>query len=731
MILRSRSYVGGLTQLKVKTAASPGLLDREPLREGRSLSVVVLYVHVPLARLGARDVEGTGCPGGSTADVRITYMLGDSNTKQQSVEVAAHSRSTVRVKDVLGEADDNSHDFSAKVEAVNGTAGTPLMSYYPRGTASLGLIDAAAGLVVDNPGNGLYYQPSSFPLKIPVFARADWANADPTRRVPTLSFSGSGAPPTITNRSLLPATVHAADIRELGNVSATGHAVDAERSSGDKVTVSYSLPVTSRVQASIWEGASRVRTFASKHLRAGRYSFEWDGKDKGGHPLEDGVYTARIDAHPDDGSEIRPASTQVWVNSDVPGLANDWYLAEGYTGRSPAAGNFEEYVLVQNPGSKPARVTATFMLAGGRTVVRNYQAEPRSRLTICVNSVLPDAEVSAHLHADQLIAVERSMYWNGRRDGHDSIGVSSPGTRWYLAEGCTRSGFDEYVLVQNPGNQAAKVTATFITAGGQPVERDYQAQPHSRFTIHANDIVPGQDVSTIVESDKPVVVERSQYVGMTTGTCSIAARSLSRSWYLAEGYTDRGFEEYVLLENPQDSANQVTMFFLEPSGACTIKNYSIPAKTRFTVAVGDFLPGRELSVKVSAQYPLAVERAMYWNNRSDGHATIGTPSPDSDWYLPEGYTGNDFETWVLVQNPGDEPRLVTMTFMEPSGKNTSREYQLAPRSRFTVAAGAIISAGEFSTHVASDGPVVVEGSVYFNNRHGGSCSIGIRGSNAY
>jgi len=668
-------------------------------------------------------------PGPDPLDAKITYMLGDGSTREQVVRIGPHSRSTVKVRDTLGGADDSAHDFSAKVEAVNGTAATPLMSYYPRGTASLGLIDSVAGLVMDGPENSLYYQPATSPVKIPVFSRADWANADPSKRVPTLYFASASASPTITNRSLLPATVGPADVRELGDVRATGHAIDTADPAAQSATVYYNLPVASSVRRTIWGGSKCVRSLADVHQAAGKHEFQWDGKDDAGNAVDDGEYAARIDAQGDGGAaEIRPASATVYGDSSVPGLAKDWYLAEGYTGSGPR-GDFEEYILVQNPGGAGARISATFMLAGGRTVHKTFEAASHSRLTISVDSIFTADEVSVRLQANVPVAVERSMFFSGRRAGHDSIGVTAPGTRWYLAEGCTTQGFDEYVLVQNPGDRDAAVTATFMTGGGSARTRGYAVPAHSRFTIHVNDVLPGQVVSTAIESDRPVVVERSQYLNnMAAGTCSIAARSLSRTWFLAEGYTGGGFQEYVLLENPGTAANQVMLFFMEPSGANTIRTYEIPARSRFSVAVGDVLPGREVSVKVQAQYPLAAERAMYWNNRSDGHVSIGAPSPDTDWYLPDGYTGGGFETWLLVQNPGDEARSVTMTFMEPSGRQTSRQYRLGPRSRFTVPADTILPASEFSTHVAADGPVIVEKAMYFNGRSGGTCSIGIRGN---
>jgi hypothetical protein len=98
----------------------------------------------------------------------------------------------------------------------------------------------------------------------------------------------------------------------------------------------------------------------------------------------------------------------------------------------------------------------------------------------------------------------------------------------------------------------------------------------------------------------------------------------------------------------------------------------------------------------------------------------------SVWYLAEGYTGGGFETYVLVQNPGDETRNVTMTFMEPGGRNTVRTYRIAPRSRYTVDVNEVLPDAEVSTRVTADGPVIVERAMYFNGRSGGTDSIGVR-----
>jgi len=84
-------------------------------------------------------------------------------------------------------------------------------------------------------------------------------------------------------------------------------------------------------------------------------------------------------------------------------------------------------------------------------------------------------------------------------------------TTWYLAEGCTLGGFETWVLVQNPNDQPAEVTLTFVTDAG-PVPGPVQTLgPNSRFTWNAGDFVDSYNVSTQVDSNQPVVAERAMY----------------------------------------------------------------------------------------------------------------------------------------------------------------------------------------------------------------------------
>ena len=188
--------------------------------------------------------------------------------------------------------------------------------------------------------------------------------------------------------------------------------------------------------------------------------------------------------------------------------SDKWYLAEGCTN-----GGFETWVLVQNPNNVPATVSLTYMTSEGERRGPTETLPANSRKTFNVADTVPGCwDVSTLVTADSDVVAERSMYGNDRIWGHDSIGVSVPSTTWYLAEGCTNTGFETWILVQNPNAIPTDVTLTYMTPDG-PIDGPTETLPaNSRRTYNVAETVPGAwEVSTEVTSTQPVIAERSMY----------------------------------------------------------------------------------------------------------------------------------------------------------------------------------------------------------------------------
>jgi hypothetical protein len=93
-------------------------------------------------------------------------------------------------------------------------------------------------------------------------------------------------------------------------------------------------------------------------------------------------------------------------------IGTEWALAEGEVGGPGAA---ESFILLANPGSKPADVTLTFYREGARaplTLTRYVAANSRITVPASKAGFASGERFGAMITSTQPIAVERSVYWN-------------------------------------------------------------------------------------------------------------------------------------------------------------------------------------------------------------------------------------------------------------------------------------------------------------------------------
>jgi subtilisin family serine protease len=418
-----------------------------------------------------------------------------------------------------------------------------------------------------------------------------------------------------------------------------------------------------------------------------------------------------------------------------PGGQTVWYLAEGYTGPG-----FETYILIENPNTQGATLHAEYVDSHGAYKDEYYSLAGYSRLTLNLNAIYPNSEVSSCINSTNGIGVvvERSMYFrsNGRDDGHCTHGSPELSNTWYFAEGYTGGTFDEYILVLNPWFSSNNVQLTLFDLYGNQRIYNYALASASRLTIHVNDLAPGMDVAAKVTSDNGVVAERAMYFdysGRKGGSCAMGTTSASGTWFFAEGYTGSGFDEWLLLFNPSDLDRTATVTYRFNDGSSKQANYIVNAVSRYSVHVNKEAPDAEVAIKVeSGGDGLIAERAMYFNYKGiwdGGHASEGCRAPSEQWNLAEGYTGSGFESWLLVQNTSPyEAADIKMAIIGNGGIISVHSYSLPPGSRNTFYLNDLAPPGDVSVSLYSTNnvPLVAERAMYFNygGITGGSCSMG-------
>jgi hypothetical protein len=280
-------------------------------------------------------------------------------------------------------------------------------------------------------------------------------------------------------------------------------------------------------------------------------------------------------------------------------------------------------------------VAITYVLGDGGTLPGGIDIGPRSRATVNVNTAIgPDRDVSMVVEGDTAIVCERPMYFDyrGMTGGHCEVGCTSLANRWYFAEGTTRSGFDTYICLQNPYANDAVASLTFILEDGSTVVQPMLVPATSRQTLRVNDAIgPDRDVSTVVDSDSPLLAERPMYFDYRSawpgGHVVAGARTPKNAWFFAEGTTRSGFEEWICLQNPGDVNATATLSMMLDDGTVRNADVAVPAHTRVTVAMPNLIePERDVSVVVRSDRAIVAEKPMYFlyhNAWPGGHVVVG------------------------------------------------------------------------------------------------------------
>ena len=341
-----------------------------------------------------------------------------------------------------------------------------------------------------------------------------------------------------------------------------------------------------------------------------------------------------------DGKTIAVDRTMTWTGPGAPSPdghcsigvtapATTWYLPEG-----SSAWGFDCWLLVQNPNEGEATAQVTYMIEGADPVIVEKKIPENSRKTYNMANDIGNKDASIKVEADIPVIPERAMYKNNNREGHDSIGTTTPATSYYLAEGTTAWGFTTYVLIQNPSANQATVEVTYLTSSGEVPhpENPITMNGNSRKTIRVNDYLPGSDFSTRVTGSQAIIAERAMYWGEDTAlgeAChdSIGMSAPHTTFYLPDGQTSEGRETYTLVANPNDTDVTVEITYLTPDGTGNVTfSETVAANTRMTYSMADKGIGGRASVMVTSRTAgkkIMVERAMYWNTRGAGTDTIG------------------------------------------------------------------------------------------------------------
>ncbi len=254
---------------------------------------------------------------------------------------------------------------------------------------------------------------------------------------------------------------------------------------------------------------------------------------------------------------------------------------------------------------------------------------------------------------------------------------------FYLAEGCTRDGFETWLSVFNchtgypgwgwapkPPNPYWKLKVSYITNEGVVATKTYDLPTQSRTTINVNaEIGAGYDVAFKLEaitncpSDYGGIwVERPMYfnyvgtgghIPWQGGHVNWATYSnyLTTQQYFAEGTTrqdsERQFDEWLCVLNPNDQPAHLTFNYMIQGEGLTVKTGVVKPNHRATWYVPDHVGlDKDVSLELVSDVKVLAERPMYFNYRS-----VNPQRPGRSWYGGHVSTGLPVEILDPPQDP--------------------------------------------------------------------------------
>jgi hypothetical protein len=415
-------------------------------------------------------------------------------------------------------------------------------------------------------------------------------------------------------------------------------------------------------------------------------------------------------------------------------------------------------------------VNIQYLLTNGSyTVTRTVNA--KTRYTTSVNSDLGTPASSSTSKSHSIIVkvnnptrcfgvvAERPIYFSnffGESSGDDALGQTSLSKAFYFADMPTTTGAASFITILNPpGGSTATVTATYY-AGGQTLGTSTINVPSgTRQTITAPRF--SQRPIAVVTSTQPVAVERPTYfsnfpagnVGNGFGAASVQGAKIPQNeWMFAEGYVAAGWQEYLVIGNPDPTNPATVNIKLEFTGLPS-QSYqvNVGSKSQVIWNVNAHASGNVSADVTSNGAGIVVERELFFhttgsfsvNGVTDVTGEVG-PVASRSFSFAEGYTHTGFGEWLTLQNPTGSSENITVNMVNGYGNTYTYTVSMPPGSRATSDINTIVrqhlyQSGEsnsgynVSMTVQSSGYFVAERPMYWNvpGTQGGSDVIGYTG----
>ena len=330
----------------------------------------------------------------------------------------------------------------------------------------------------------------------------------------------------------------------------------------------------------------------------------------------------------------------------------------------PSGGGITSYLTILNPpGGQTANVTATYYANGTQVGQQTVSVPAGQRGTIAPGATSLPQHSAAVVTSSQPVVIERPTYFSNINEGNAGtvtgaasvIGTQLLQNEFFFAEGYTGTGFQENLVISNVdmvANKTANVTINLEYLDGTKHSFNVTVAPKSQLIWNVN--TQGTSPATpevsadVTSTGAAIVAARQEFfhyqhtlplpvVGGSEVTGLSGQIGTFASYSFAEGYSNKGFNEWLTLQNPTAKAETIYITMVNGYGRVYTLIMPIKANTRANVDVtaqvlvnlvkpGDDHRGYEVSMTVQTLTNggfFVAERPMYINTSGSSFPTQG------------------------------------------------------------------------------------------------------------
>lgn len=233
-----------------------------------------------------------------------------------------------------------------------------------------------------------------------------------------------------------------------------------------------------------------------------------------------------------------------------------------------------------------------------------------------------------------------------------------------------------------PGLRTALAESKLVAASpkGDPVPVGLQPALPQPLELGADELLVRKRTSStgvdVVGYGAPVIAGSvAQYRKPVQGATAVrCAPDAAASWYFAEGTSEIGFDERIVLYNPfpAEAVARITLF--TPKGAQSKANLgeiAVHESSATVVALNDFVLRQPV---LGASVEVARGRLVAWrvllvdaNGAESASASLGVDAPAETWYLANGEIGSGARQQISILNPTNEEAIVGVSLVSRKG----------------------------------------------------------------